>query len=337
MGFLKKIKFWKKRNNNTPTKVDACVSTEDPRTCDAATVSIYNTVMCFADTQTDTSMDGGGAAAKEKYQSELDVTNEKIRELEEELAASKRLTADLLLNMNRVEQQVRKYAEEPVTRWSDDCDCKQQVSAVADLLKKFVITERDAKNSKADATSGRNTKVECETQTEANSMQRGCANADERDTVRRLEDKNGELSVLVEEYERKIVLLNEEMEQVLQDRTYQIHRIKQRCEEENRALLRKIRDMRDEIISLKDHKPLRTTRDTDDHTGMREARGISNGQQSGDQRHRANERDFDRRRNLPPRLQNRYLPSRLQNRNLPPRLQNRNSPTSTRTTTGLNG
>jgi hypothetical protein len=30
MGFLKKIKFWKKkRNNNTPTKVDACVSTED--------------------------------------------------------------------------------------------------------------------------------------------------------------------------------------------------------------------------------------------------------------------------------------------------------------------
>jgi hypothetical protein len=45
MGFLKKIKFWKK-NTNTPTMVDACVSTEDPRTCDAATVSMDPTVVC---------------------------------------------------------------------------------------------------------------------------------------------------------------------------------------------------------------------------------------------------------------------------------------------------
>jgi hypothetical protein len=51
IGFLKKIKFWKKRNNNTPTKVDACVSTLDPRTCDAATVSMDPTVMCAAYTQ----------------------------------------------------------------------------------------------------------------------------------------------------------------------------------------------------------------------------------------------------------------------------------------------
>jgi hypothetical protein len=166
--------------------------------------------------------------------------DEKIRQLEEELAASKRLTADLMLNMNNVEQQVRKYAQEPVILWSDDCECKQQVSAVADLLKKFIITERDPNNSKPEATSGRNIKVDCETQTDANSRQRDCVNADEQETVMRLEDKNGKLSVLVEEYERKIVLLNEEMEHVLRDRTSHIHRMKQRYEEENRALLRKI-------------------------------------------------------------------------------------------------
>ena len=39
MAFLKKIQFWKKRKN-TPTKVDACVSTEDTRTSDAATVTM---------------------------------------------------------------------------------------------------------------------------------------------------------------------------------------------------------------------------------------------------------------------------------------------------------
>ena len=35
MRFLAKLKFWKKRNNKTPTKVNAYVSTEGPRTCDA--------------------------------------------------------------------------------------------------------------------------------------------------------------------------------------------------------------------------------------------------------------------------------------------------------------
>jgi len=105
MGFLKKIKFWKKRNNNTPTKVDACVSTEDPRTCDAVTVSMDPTVMCSAYTQTETRTDGGGAVAKLEYERELQMNNQKIRELEEELAVSKRLTSDLMLNMNSIEQQ----------------------------------------------------------------------------------------------------------------------------------------------------------------------------------------------------------------------------------------
>jgi hypothetical protein len=89
MGFLKKIKFWKKRNNNTPTKVDACVSTEDPRTCNTAMVSMDPNVMCSAYTQTETRTDGGGAAAKQEYECELQTNNQKIRELEEELAVSK--------------------------------------------------------------------------------------------------------------------------------------------------------------------------------------------------------------------------------------------------------
>jgi len=104
-------------------------------------------------------MDGGGGAAKEEYEHERETKNQKIRELEEELVVSKRLTADLMLNMNSIEQQVRKYAEEPVIIWLDNCECKQQVSAVADLLKKFIITERDANNSKPESTSRRNTKV----------------------------------------------------------------------------------------------------------------------------------------------------------------------------------
>jgi len=94
MAFLKKIKFWKKRKN-TPTKVDACVSievpricdaatlttdltkvdafvsTEDPRTSDAATLTMDPTVWCAAYTQTETRMDVGGGAAKEKYEHQL--------------------------------------------------------------------------------------------------------------------------------------------------------------------------------------------------------------------------------------------------------------------------
>jgi hypothetical protein len=324
MGFLKKLKFWKKRSN-TLTKVDACVSPEDPRTTDSATVTMDPTVMCAAYTQTESRMDSGGdaAAAKGEYEHGLDVKNQNIQELEEELAVSKRLTSDVMLNVNSVEQQVRKYAEEPAILWSDDCECKQQVSAVADLLKKIIITGRDAKKSKPEATSGRNTKVDYETQTESNSRQRDCARADEKKTVRRLEEKNRKLSILVEEYERKIAQLNEEIEHIVRD-----HQQNKRS----------------------------------DYTGRREAGGSSNGQQLANQRHCHNEQDFGRNRNVPPRLQeavsrdegdncisadihpriqntdfsryrnlpphlqNRNLPPHLQNRNLPPRLQNRNLP-----------
>jgi len=137
------------------------------------------------------------------------------------------------------------------------------VSSVADLLKKFMITERDA--NKPEATSSRNNSVDCETQTEPNTRRRDCANADNQEIVRRLEDRNRKLSVL-EKYERKTVLLNEELEHVLRDRTSHIQHIKKRNEEEKGILLRKISDMRDEIISLKEAR----TPPTDGHTKERQ-------------------------------------------------------------------
>jgi hypothetical protein len=336
MGFLRKIKFWRKRNTNS--KVDACVSTEETGICDAATVSTDLTVMCDAYTQVETKTDGGDAvvAAVHVCESELDIKTQKIQELQEELAVSRRVTADLMLNMSSVEQQLRKYAEEPVSSWSDDCECKQQVSAVADLLKKL-ITNGDINNSKAEGASRRNTKVDGESQTEGNSWQMDRAYADDQETARRLEDKNGKLSVLVKEYERKIVSLKEEREQMLREQTSHSHHIKTWYEEENRRQILKMRDMRDEILwykerlraahtsdevtSVTESRLPPTQGDTEDHTGRREAGRISNSQQSESQRDHPKERDLGRNRNLPPRLRNRNLPPRLQNRNLPPRLQ----------------
>jgi len=74
-------------------------------------------------TYTETWMDGGdcgGSAVKDECERELEKKNQNIQKLEDEVAVSKRLTADLMLNMNSVEQQVTKYAEQPVIIWSDD-------------------------------------------------------------------------------------------------------------------------------------------------------------------------------------------------------------------------
>jgi hypothetical protein len=176
---------------------------------------------------------------------------QKIRELEEELAVSKEFTADLMLDVNSVEQQVRKYAEEPVISWADDCECRKNVSAVADVLKKFITKKKDTKKWKQETTSGKNTKVDSATQTEKNSSQRECANADGLETLRRLEEKNRKLSVLVEEYERKIVVLNEKMEDLLQDQKSHVQQREMKLEEENQRHLLKMRDMRQEIIWYK--------------------------------------------------------------------------------------
>jgi predicted RNase H-like nuclease (RuvC/YqgF family) len=146
-----------------------------------------------------------------------------------------------------------KYAEEPATSPVDDCECKK-LSAVADVLKKF-ITQKKTKKWKPEATSGSNTKVDCETQTEENSRQRVSANADRQKTLRRLEEKNRQLSMLVEQYQRKIFLLNEQMEHLVQDRKSHIHHIEMKCEEANQRQLRKMRYMRDELILYKEQLP----------------------------------------------------------------------------------
>jgi hypothetical protein len=262
-------------------------------------------------------MDGGGAAAKQVYERQPEMNTQKVQELEEELVVTKRFTAHLMVNINSDEQQVRKYAEAPDITWSDDCECRQNVSAVADLLKKFIITENNTKKSKTKVTSGTNTIVSCKTQTVAKSRRRDCANAEEQETQNGLKDKYRKLSVLVDEYQREIALLKEEKENMLR------------------------------------HQPQNKS---SDHMGRRDARESSNCQQSANQYNRPNRRDFRRKRNLPPCLQapsrdeeytfvspdihehsrtwnidqqsrnqghctNRNLPPRLQNRNMPPRLQ----------------
>jgi hypothetical protein len=125
-----------------------------------------------------TTIDEG--AAKEEYERQLEIKDQKIRELQKELALSKRLTADLMLNMTSVEQQVRKYPEKPIINWADDCECKQQVLAVPDLLEQFIVTERDTKKSKPEPTSGRNNKSDRKTQTEANTRKRDCTDRNTR-------------------------------------------------------------------------------------------------------------------------------------------------------------
>ena len=93
------------------------------------------------------------------------------------------------------------------------------------------------------------------TQTEENSGQRDCAIDDGQDTLRMLEEKNRKLSVLVEQYKRKIGLLNKQMEHLVQDRKSHIHHIEMKCEEENQGQLLKMRDMRDELIWYKEQFP----------------------------------------------------------------------------------
>jgi hypothetical protein len=63
-----------------------------------------------------------------------------------------------MLDVNSVEQEVRKYAEEPAISRSDNCECKKKISAVADMLNKVVTKKKDAKKSKPENTSGRRPK-----------------------------------------------------------------------------------------------------------------------------------------------------------------------------------
>ena len=76
-------------------------------------------------------------------------------------------------------------------------------------------------------------------------------NGDEQEAARRLEDRNRQLTVSVERYERKISL--EELENMDQDRTSNIQQIKQRYKEDNQRL--KMRDMREELLWYKELCP----------------------------------------------------------------------------------
>ena len=121
MGSLKKLKFLKKRQQYADQGECKCVHTgsTDLRCCNGMDPN----VMC--PTHTETRMDGsdcGGCAVKDERECELEKKNQNIQKLEDEVAVSKRLTADLMLNTNSVKQQVTKYAEQPVI-WSDDCEC----------------------------------------------------------------------------------------------------------------------------------------------------------------------------------------------------------------------
>jgi hypothetical protein len=84
---------------------------------------------------------------------------------------------------------------------------------------------------------------------------RDCANADGQETVRRLEDQNKKPSVLVEEYEKKIVQLKEEMEHTLRDQTSNIRLVRKRYEEENQRQVLKMRDTRNELLLYKEQLP----------------------------------------------------------------------------------
>jgi len=106
--------------------------------------------------------------------------------------------------MNSVEQQVRKYTEEPVINWAGDCECRQQLSSVTDLLKNFIFIQRDIKKMDSEATCVRKTKVDCESQTETKSRQMNSARTYEQEAGRRLQDRNRQLTVSVEKYERRL-------------------------------------------------------------------------------------------------------------------------------------
>jgi polyhydroxyalkanoate synthesis regulator phasin len=181
-------------------------------------------------------------AMKVKYECELQFKNQRIRILEKELEDSKRLTADLMIKINSVEEQV-KYAVKAVVSWCDECACKKPLPAVTNLVGKF-ITDRDAKNSDPEATTGRSTECVCETPTETESRQRDCAKLDEQETKRRVPG-------LVEDCARVTELLKEQAERLLHDETSLIHDIKRRFEEENERQVQKMRDMCDELTWYK--------------------------------------------------------------------------------------
>jgi hypothetical protein len=114
MGCFEKLKFRKKRMKKHRPRMD--VSAKDRRICNDAKVCMDRTVLCSVYTQPRMN---SCAAVKVEYEREPGLKNQRIGKLEE-LAASKRLTADVMLNIKSVEEQLRKYTEMPVISWCDD-------------------------------------------------------------------------------------------------------------------------------------------------------------------------------------------------------------------------
>jgi len=95
--------------------------------------------------------------------------------------------------------------------------------------------------------------VDCESQTETNSRQMNSARTDEQEAVRRLQERNRQLTVSVEKYKRKIAVLNEELENMQQDQTSRIQHVW--YEEENQRQIQMMRDMRNELLWYKEQLP----------------------------------------------------------------------------------
>ena len=66
--------------------------------------------------------------------------------LQEQLAMSQATTIEVLCNVEKLEQNLREYAERPITNWSEDCECRPEVAEIANGLKETIKKHRQADN-----------------------------------------------------------------------------------------------------------------------------------------------------------------------------------------------
>jgi hypothetical protein len=227
--------------------------------------------------------------------------------------------ADEQENLRRLEEKYRKpfILEEGYER---DRTNEREFCRDRNLPNHF-ITERDAKTSKPEATSGRNTRFDYKTKTEANCRQRDCANADVQETLRRLEDKYRKPSILEEGYERdrpneREFCRHRNLPPRLQNRNLPPHLITERDAKNSKPEATSGRNARVECKTKTEaNSRQRDCANPDEQETLRRLEEKYRKPSilvEGYERDRPNEREFCRHRNLPSRLQNRYLPNRLQ-------------------------
>jgi hypothetical protein len=66
--------------------------------------------------------------------------------LQEQLAMSQATTIEVLCNVEKLEQNLREYAERPITSWAEDCECRPKVAEIANGLKDTMKKHRQADN-----------------------------------------------------------------------------------------------------------------------------------------------------------------------------------------------